>query len=128
MKKKALSYRDPWKCYKLLLLNQIDYFRNFEDNAAFLDQVHYHMEEEFIEKGADVVCAGEACSSIIFLVHGVLELLIFDNDGNEFVLDVLKPGDIVGQYSVIFSESFLFTVRTKSNARILHLRNSFFTS
>jgi CRP-like cAMP-binding protein len=28
MKMKAVSYRDPWKMFKIKLLNQIDYFNN----------------------------------------------------------------------------------------------------
>ena len=37
------------------------------------------------------------------------------------MLDVLKQGDVIGMYSALFDETFLFTALATTNVRILSL-------
>ena len=60
------------------------------------------------------------------MVQGHVELQIFNKNGETYVLDTLKQGDVLGMYSVLFGESFLFTAIAKKNARILTLDVEFF--
>jgi len=84
------------------------------------------MQEEFFEKGTEVIGAGEPCNSMIFVVQGFLELKVFDRNGQDYILETLKQGDMIGQYSVLYNESLMFTAVAKSNVRLLTLDQSFF--
>mmetsp|Transcript_11980 Transcript_11980/g.18510 ORF Transcript_11980/g.18510 Transcript_11980/m.18510 type:complete len:130 (-) Transcript_11980:16-405(-) len=126
MKKKALEYNDPWKQFKMKVLSQIDYFEVDECDHEFFDEAQYFLEEEFFEKGTEIIATGEPCSSILFVVHGELELRIYDEDGNSTVLDTLQQGDTIGQYSVLANEGFMFTATANTNVRLLTLDSSFF--
>ena len=68
MKEKALKYEDPWKVFKLHLLKQIDYFDEETLPYEFFDEVQYFMKEEYFEPGTEIVCAGEECNQITFVV------------------------------------------------------------
>lgn len=46
MKKRALEYKDPWKRFKMKMLQEVDYFHDFFDENEFLEDVQYHMMEE----------------------------------------------------------------------------------
>mmetsp|Transcript_34327 Transcript_34327/g.52595 ORF Transcript_34327/g.52595 Transcript_34327/m.52595 type:complete len:135 (-) Transcript_34327:473-877(-) len=92
----------------------------------FFDDIHYYLKEEHFEEGTEIIGTGEPCTSLIFVVQGLIELQIFDQDGNKYILDTLKQGDVIGQYSVLFNEGFLFTTVAKTSVRILSLDQSFF--
>ena len=96
LKQRALEYQDPWKRFKLMLLSQIDYFEDYKEDKTFMDEVHYSMNEESFEKGTEIISTGEKCSSIIFIVSGQVELLVYDDQGNEYVLEILTQGDMIG--------------------------------
>jgi len=59
-------------------------------------------------------------------VEGIIDLIVFDPQGEEYVLETLQQGDNIGQYSVIFNEGFIFTAVAKSSVRILTLSSEFF--
>jgi len=63
---------------------------------------------------------------MIFIVQGVVDLVVFDQDGNEKILDTLSQGDIIGMYSVLFDETTIFSAVTKTSVRILTLDQDFF--
>ena len=90
MKKKALNYSDPWKQFKLKLLQQIDYFDPSFYEDEFFDEIHHYMQDEFFEKGTEVIGVGEPCNSILFVVQGQLELKICDRYGKEYVIESLQ--------------------------------------
>jgi CRP-like cAMP-binding protein len=39
MKQRAVSYRDPWKQFKIKLLNQIEYFKDVPNSQEFFDEI-----------------------------------------------------------------------------------------
>jgi len=96
IKHKTLSYKDPWKLLKISLLKEIDYFSECRHDDEFFDEIHYSLKEENFEKGISIINAGEKCSSIIFIVDGVLELVVYDEHGKEHVLETLRQGDHIG--------------------------------
>eukprot|EP00356_Strombidium_inclinatum_P000435 CAMPEP_0170510830 /NCGR_PEP_ID=MMETSP0208-20121228/65975_1 /TAXON_ID=197538 /ORGANISM="Strombidium inclinatum, Strain S3" /LENGTH=122 /DNA_ID=CAMNT_0010794319 /DNA_START=887 /DNA_END=1255 /DNA_ORIENTATION=+ len=59
MKKKALEYNDPWKEFKMTVLKEIEYFRDLIDDDEFYNEIQFLMEEEFIDKGSELITAGE---------------------------------------------------------------------
>lgn len=110
------------------MLRQIDYFRhsNSHNQDEFLDELHYQMKEEFFETGTEILAAGEDCTAIHFVVQGKIELQIFNSVGEKFVLATLRQGDVLGQYSILFNESHLFTTVAATNVRLLKIDQDFF--
>ena len=39
MKQNALDYNDPWKSFKIKLLNQLDYFQNVPNHREFFNEI-----------------------------------------------------------------------------------------
>jgi len=90
MKQKALDYSDPWKKFQIKILQQINYFDQQLYDDEFFDEIHYYLKEEHFEKGTEIIGTAEPCTSLIFVVQGQIELQIFDQDGNKYILEVLK--------------------------------------
>ena len=84
------------------------------------------MKEEFFDAGTELVAHGEKCPSVMFVVQGKIDLKVIDKSGEKFLLQSLKQGDMLGQYSVLFDEPLLFTAHAVSNLRILTIDQSFF--
>ena len=55
MRERALKYNDPWKQFKKKVLQQVDYFKPFIDDPYFIEEIHYYLKEENIEKGSEIV-------------------------------------------------------------------------
>ena len=41
LKLKGIQYNDQWKRFKLKLLEQVDYFNNFDVTPELMDEIHY---------------------------------------------------------------------------------------
>ena len=54
MRHKAIEYDDPWKKFKKTVLAKIDYFSEHASHPEFLEEIHYAMEEEYIDKGIEI--------------------------------------------------------------------------
>lgn len=50
-KQAALDYRDPWKQFRIKLLEQVDYLNPKINRQEFLNEVHYYMREEYYDQG-----------------------------------------------------------------------------
>ena len=61
-----------------------------ENNINFLNDVHYYLRDEFYDEGVEIITNGESCDSLIFVVKGLIELKIVDNDANYHTLEVLS--------------------------------------
>ena len=70
MKKKALQYKDPWKEFKLTVLKQVDYFADQVQDDEFYDEVQFHLIEEHLETGTELISQGEQFKSMFFIVQG----------------------------------------------------------
>ena len=122
MKKKLSEYDDPWKRFKILLLKQIEYFKKFKNFPDLLDDIQYHMQEENFECGTDIISCQEQTQSILFVVHGKIQLSVEgDSEQEPEVLEDLVQGDIIGQYSALFDEPLNFQAKALSKVRILTL-------
>jgi CRP-like cAMP-binding protein len=62
---------------------------------------------ENYEKGGKIFNRGSECNAIYFLVNGEIDLIVEAHGSNkEHILDILLPGSIIGQYSVINESPF----------------------
>lgn len=73
-------------------------------------------------KGAQIYGQDDQCNSIIFIVQGKVDIEMQDEvTGQKYVLDTLTQGDVIGQYSVLYTTELFFTVRAATYTRVLML-------
>lgn len=63
----------------------------------------------------------------MFVVNGLVEIEVEDNNHNKYLLDTLKQGDLIGQYSVLFGQEIEFNATAKTHCRLLQLPDTFFS-
>ena len=79
------------------------------------------MIEAVYQPSSVILQMGEKCGFLTFIVNGLVELQLVDEEGNVYVLETLGQGDMIGQYSVLFDTQLMFSVIAKTNVRILTL-------
>ena len=80
------------------MLGEIDYFKKLHYEAK--EEMHYLLKQENFDTGAIVFSRGTECPNIYIIVSGEIELYV-EQSSKEYKLDVLRPGSIIGTYSVI---------------------------
>ena len=75
-----------------------------------MDEVHYLLKEEVYEADSEILATNEPCTAMYFVVQGRINLYIHSSLGEKHLLQCLKQGDVLGQYSVLFNQKFLFSV------------------
>ena len=66
------------------------------------------------EEGTSVIMKGTIADSIMFIVSGVLELYV-EGGINDYSLETLQPGSVLGAYSVVTETKYEFSARAKTN-------------
>lgn len=84
------------------------------------------MKEEYYDIGTEIISSNEPCTSIMFVVQGHIELQVYNQFGETYVLDTLGQGDVLGMYSILFNEAFLYTAVAAKNVRLLTIDQQFF--
>ena len=95
MRERALAYDDPWKQFKKTMLEQVDYFKPYCEDPYFLEELHYHLKEEFIDKGTEIVGPTQPASSIVFIILGIVDLKVSSTENEEKILETLEQGDVL---------------------------------
>jgi CRP-like cAMP-binding protein len=90
------------------LLRHTDLFRLLND-AEHADLAS-HMEERFFPKGSVVVRRGDGGNSLYLLVEGALEVGVGGEDAAPITTDVLVPGDVFGEMSLLTGQPRSATV------------------
>ena len=62
------------------------------------------------EEGTSVIMKGTIADSIMFIVSGVLELYV-EGGINDYSLETLQPGSVLGAYSVVTETKYEFSAR-----------------
>ena len=96
MRERALKYEDPWKQFKKKVLEEVEYFKPFIDDPYFIEEVHYHLQEQYIDKGTEIMGPSQIVNSISFIVQGIVDLKVSDEDGQDRIIETLEQGDILG--------------------------------
>src|SRR5688572_18898125 len=84
------------------VLRQIPLFQLLDDDeltalAAQLDQIH-------VCKGQTVFSEGDAGGIMYVVQSGKVEVFIKDNVGDHVCLDIVEPGDMFGELSLLDNE------------------------
>ena len=80
----------------------------------------YKLQIANYEAGAKIFSRGTECENIYFIVTGELELYV-EQGKKEYQLEVIGPGSILGQYSIIKKSKFEFSAKAKQNLKMLCL-------
>ena len=76
--------------------------------------------------GSVLIAQGMRADGLYVLLSGRAEVLRYDDDGAERVVSAIKPGDFVGEMSLLTGRSAVATVRTATRALVLHLPTASF--
>ncbi|WP_456399688.1 Crp/Fnr family transcriptional regulator [Persephonella sp.] len=74
-------------------------FEGFGD--SFLNHIIPYMKILKYSKGREIVYQGEESSDLFIILKGKVRASIFDDEGNELVIDTFSDGDFVGELSLI---------------------------
>lgn len=99
MKKKISTYKDKWRIFQKQIIQNVDFFKRLEDTT--LDELSLTLRDQFYEKDSYTFESGMPVDSLIFILHGELELIVRMDNGEEKVIDTLFQGCHVGAYSMI---------------------------
>lgn len=92
----------------------------------FYEEIQYHMEEKTYAQGEEIIYLKQKCSEITFIIEGDIDIEIHNQDGESCQLDVLKKGDVIGQYSILQERGFLFSATALEKVRTFTLSKQFF--
>lgn len=76
--------------------------------------------------GSVLIAQGMRADGLYVLLSGRAEVLRFDSSGGERTVAALRPGDFVGEMSLLTGKPAVATVRTATRAIVLHLRTEAF--
>lgn len=48
----------------------------------FYKQIQFHMEESIYQKGSEIIASGDKCCSLVFIVNGLVDIEVYDENGN----------------------------------------------
>lgn len=83
------------------------------------------LTEEFLAAGAPIISQGDQPKTVMIVREG--EVALYRRDGGRnLMLTVLHPGDVLADVPLISRTPMLYTARTMTSARILHLRRDDF--
>ncbi|HEU5060629.1 MAG TPA: cyclic nucleotide-binding domain-containing protein [Kofleriaceae bacterium] len=71
--------------------------------------------------GSVLIAQGRRADGLYVLLSGRAEVLRYDAAGAERVVSSIKPGDFVGEMSLLTGQAAVATVRTQTRALVLHL-------
>lgn len=71
--------------------------------------------------GSVLIAQGRKADGLYVLLSGRAEVLRYDDSNAERVVSRIKPGDFVGEMSLLTGQAAVATVRTETRALVLHL-------
>src|ERR1700694_6189684 len=100
-------------------LAEIPLFFHVDDEER--SELRSLMTERLFQPGQVVMQAGEEGSSFLIIERGEIEIWLIDTDGKKGVLDVLGPGKILGELSMLTGETRSHRATSKEEVMTLHL-------
>lgn len=76
--------------------------------------------------GSVLIAQGRRADGLYVLLSGRAEVLRYDDANAERVVSRIKPGDFVGEMSLLTGQAAVATVRTETRALVLHLPTNAF--
>lgn len=101
------------------IIHRVELFAGLAE--AELKQLADSLKVRKLDRGTDVVCAGDSGSSMYILVEGLLEVFAIV-DGQEFDVGRIQPGQFFGEMSLLTGEPRSATVRCATEVVVFEIR------
>jgi CRP/FNR family transcriptional regulator, cyclic AMP receptor protein len=84
---------------KLAVLRKHPMFSDLE--PAALDQLCRYVKHSTLKRGTTIVSRGDPGNSLIAVISGTLKISVSSADGRSAILNLIGPGEIVGEVAVL---------------------------
>ena len=112
---KTLEAR-PFPSNKLAVLRKHPIFCDL-DSEAF-DQLCRYAKHATLKRGASIFSKGDPGNSLIAVVSGTLKISVSSPDGRSAILNLIGPGEIVGEVAVLDGQARTADVTANTNCEI----------
>jgi CRP/FNR family cyclic AMP-dependent transcriptional regulator len=106
------------------LLRRIPLFSSLTDKQ--LKEVSQDVRKKRFKKGDYVIMQGHSSDALHIFLNGKAHVLRKNKEGQEVIISVLKPGDYVGEMSLIDQIPHSASVRVAVKSDVLTLKNATF--
>jgi CRP/FNR family transcriptional regulator, cyclic AMP receptor protein len=89
-----------------------------EADRAYLTERSRRVE---VEKGQIVICEGDASDSVLILLSGQMKVVSYSQEGDEFILNTVAPGDTIGEIGVLSGGPRTATIQATAPSNLLTL-------
>eukprot|EP00760_Papus_ankaliazontas_P037804 PhM_4_TR8753/c0_g2_i3/m.93510/K04957/HCN4; hyperpolarization activated cyclic nucleotide-gated potassium channel 4 len=115
------------RCVRLKLLARVPMFELAEENV--MEALVRVLEEDLIAPNQYVVQMGDTGSEMFFIAHGVVEIIVIDEEsGEERQVALLKDGSWFGEVAVLQNTKRTASVRTVTSVDLMVLSKHDFVS
>lgn len=91
---------------------KIPYFGKNYMNKHIFHKILYSFDFKFVQENETFLFEGDAVECVMFIVNGNLEVYT-EFEGNEFVIEILKPGSILNYRNGFVDDKMLVNVRSE---------------
>jgi CRP/FNR family transcriptional regulator, cyclic AMP receptor protein len=89
----------PFSSSKLSVLRKHPYFCDLDPEA--FDQLCRYAKHSTLKRGATIVSKGDPGNSLIAVISGTVKISVSSADGRSAILNLIGPGEIFGEMSVL---------------------------
>ena len=89
-----------------------------EANRTYLTERSRRVE---VDKGQVVICEGDASDAVLVLLSGQMKVVTYSQEGDEFILNTVVPGDTIGEIGVLSGGPRTATVQATAPSSVLTL-------
>jgi CRP-like cAMP-binding protein len=90
---------------------KLPYFGKNYMNKHLFHKILYSFQKKFYDQGEVLLREGDEIDKIIFVVNGNLEIYS-EFEGNEFIIEKLKPGSILNYRNILTDDKMHVQVRS----------------
>jgi CRP-like cAMP-binding protein len=109
----------------MAVLSNLDLLRRVpvfsELSSAQMEQLADKVTKQRVKRGDVIVEKGKNSRALFIILSGRARVLLADQRGKEVILDVLGPGDYIGEISLLDNKSHSATVQTEVQCDLLVL-------
>lgn len=106
------------------LLKNNKLFKYVEDNI--LEEITKNADILNFEKGQIIIWKGDQTTDLYIILKGKVNVITFDEKGNELIITTLSKGDFVGELSLIDGKPRSMSVETLTDTQVAVIRRNFF--
>ncbi|RMD47655.1 MAG: Crp/Fnr family transcriptional regulator [Aquificota bacterium] len=95
-------------------------------NEKLINELLNYIEKCSYKKGEFIIWKGEENTDMYIILDGKVNVMAFDEKGNELILTTLYKGDIVGELSLVDGKPRSMSVEAITNVEVAVLKRKYF--